>query len=975
MPALLKLLENPAITANGKPYDLLPHKPVCLMVYLAYQGSWVNREVLASLFWPDDDEASARHNLRMLLSRAKQLPWAKDIETEPTRLRWQVHTDVATFREAVGKSDWEKVAALHQTPLLADWRLNDMPGLEEWLELERETLLSTWREAVLNYSRNLHQHHEYARASELLKKLHDHDPLAEDVLALFLENAYLAGQRDEALKTYDAFKKLLAKELDLEPLEETVELVETIRRAERVEKQSVVKQDKVPLSVLRPPKLVGREKDQSLLETKSETVVMIRGEPGVGKSRFLSDVVPRARVLRCREGLGNVSYFPLADYVRSHSSSLPDLGPYRSDLARLVPEVLPQVSSAPDPQTAKLRLSEALAIVLENQATPVLFEDVQWADSATLEFLVFLAVRGKLKIYGSYRSSEMTETLSATLKSLRGSRLLGELNLGPLSGEDVRALLANLIGAAQGPDKFSDWLAKRSGGNPFFALETLKNLFDSGLLESRDNAWHSRLDDLTRDYSELDVPASVSELIARRLTQLSEATQRVLQAASVIQQGFSPKILSQIVGLSEWGVVEALENAEANNLTQGEAFQHDLLRQSIYAALPAAKRKLLHTRVAQVLAEEADPVIIAEHYQRADDLSSAVTFYRQAADAYVAKGLHAEAKTLLEKISLHVDKEKRLELQTRLATIDVELGTHTEAEELLQQLLNEVLPPKLHADTLFARAALLFHQGKVADVAELVAELSELGVDYSEQDRHQLIFLRSQVAFYQNQFAEVKKILAPLLAHLKRKTASQELVRTLTDMGVACDELGEHEEGKKYLREAMRVAKAIDARHLQVVIANNLLWGAVTSGKVKPVLPEAEEALSLGEYAATMTLRNNLARAYFSLGQNDKAKHHYETITRSSQDPTLLSIAWARLAELYQRAKNSTGMKKALEEAIKLLPQTEFSVAHLSVGKVVATYGSQAQLNLVMPFLEPHLNNDTGQDIQKLLTERGFVGV
>ncbi len=969
----LHLLELPTITIGGESYDLLPHKPVCLLVYLAYQGTWVNREVLASLFWPEDDDASARHNLRMLLSRAKQLPWAKEVEAEPTRLRWQIQTDVAAFREAVGQGNWERVAALHHAPLLAEWRLSDMPGVEEWLELERETLLSTWREAVLNYSRTLNQQKDYARAAEYLKRLHMHDPLEEDVLALYLENAYLAGARDEALKTYETFKSLLAKELDLEPLQETATLAETIRRTERVQKQETVKEGKVPLSVLRPPRLVGREKEQRVLESISETVVMISGEPGVGKSRFLSDVLTKARVLRCREGLANVSYFPLAEYVRNNLAALPDLGPYRTDLARLVPEVLPDATSAPDPQTAKVRLSEALAIVLESVTTPVLFEDVQWADVATLEFLVFLAVRGKLKLYGSYRSNEISDALMATLKSLRGSRLLAELRLEPLASDAIRALLANLIGAAQGPDKFSDWLANHSGGNPFFALETLKNLFDTGLLESKNNTWHSRLDELTQDYSELDVPASVSELITRRLAGLSEATQRVLQAASVVHHGFSPKMLSQIVGLSEWGVVEALESAEANNLTHGDAFQHDLLRQSIYASLPPVRRKLLHTQVAGVLAENTESVIVAEHYALGGDSDNAVVFYKRAADAYVAKGLHTEAKTLLEKISNQVNKAKRLELQTRLATIYVELGAHTEAETLLATLFDEVLTPRLRADALFAKAALLFHQGKVAEVAELLVELSELGVDYSEADRYQLTFLRSQVAFYQNQFGEVKKILTPLLAHLKRKTASQELVKTLTDLGVAHDQLGESEAALKLHREAMRVAKAIDARHLQVVIANNLLWGAVTTGKVKPVVSEAEAALSLGEYAATMTLRNNLARAYFSLGQNDKAKHHYETITDSSHDPTLLSIAWARLAELYQRSKDNKSTKKALEEALQLLPQTEFSVAHLSVGTAVANYGTESQVTAVLPFVKEHLGTEAGQTIQQLLQKRGLT--
>ena len=560
--------------------------------------------------------------------------------------------------------------------------------------------------------------------------------------------------------------------------------------------------------------------------------------------------------------------------------------------------------------------------------------------------LVFLSVRSKIKIYGSYRSNEVTEALASTLKSLRSSHLLSEIKLEALSKERVQDMLASLIGLSQGPQKFSSWLANHSGGNPFFALETLKNLFERKFLQSKDGNWHSELDDITQDYSELDVPTSISEVIERRLSRLAEVTQRVLQAASVIGQGFTPKVLAQVVGLSEWGVVEALEQSETSNLTQGETFQHDLLRQSIYAGLPAVRRKLLHSQVASAITNNADALIVAEHYKQADELDQAIPFYMQASQNYVAKGLHNDAKDLLENILDLTQGQTRIELQTQLANIYVELGVHSKAENILATLSSEVLPPNLYQETLFTKAALLFHQGQLAHVADIVIELSDLS-----PDPYRLTALRSQVAFYQNQFAEVKTILSPLLEQLRRKNPSPELVKILTDFGVACDELGEHQEGTKHLKEAMRVAKAIAARHLQVVIVNNLLWGAVTSGNVKPILPEAEEALSLGEYAATMTLRNNLARAYFSLGQDAKAKYHYETITTTSQDPTLLCIAWARLAELYQRNQDSEATHKALEQALRLLNQTEFSVARLSVGTTVAKFGTDTQLTQVMPFI------------------------
>ncbi len=948
--AILHLLENPHLDWNGKKVDLLPQKPVCLLVYLAYQGTWVSREVLAALFWPESDDETARHNLRMMLSRAKQFPWAKNLEVEPSRLRWQISTDVQEFREAIGQGQWEKAAHLHQAPLLSQWRLPDVIGVEEWLELEREALLHSWREAVLKSSKDFIKQKQHDQAAELLQNLLKQDALAEDVLVIYLEQAYLAGQGDEALKIYAQFEKHLAKELELEPMDSTQALVETIRRAEVVKPVETLAESKIPLSVLRPPRLMGREKERQELETTQAQVVMVSGEAGVGKTRFLEEALPNARWLRCREGLENVPYLPLSEYIRATQASLPNIGPYIYDLARLVPDVLDVHPSAPDPQTAKTRLAEAMALVLEASQTPLVFEDLQWADDATLEIVVFLASRQKIKFHASYRSSEITPRLSGVLQSLRSGRSFEDIRLGTLNAQDMQDLLANLIGIKRGPEKFSDWLATHSGGNPFFALETLKSLFENGLLTSEQGNWLSQLDDFTQDYTLLEVPLSISAVVERRLSRLSDSTKRVMQAASVVREGFTPKLLSQVVGLSEWGVLEALEEAEANSIVQTQHFAHDLLRQSIYQSLPITRRRLLHAQIAEMLQNHAEPMVLAEHYAQAGEIERSIHYRLEAVETYVSRGLHSSAQSILQK-SLELDLEPSLGhlIKARLADIDVELGWHQQAEVLLQELLTSKVEVDIFADALLTQGALLLYQGKLVQVAEVADKVSKLSIQWQDADRYKLIFLKAQVAFYQNRPQEVKILLEPLLLELRRKPASTELVKALTDMGSALEGLGNHQEAMSYYQEARQVAKAIGAIHLQVILALNMLGSAVLTKQTESILPIAEEALGFGEYAVTMSLRNNLGAAYALLGQPDRAIVHYEAVTQKSNDPTLLCIAYGRLAGLYDKPKQ---ISQALQQGLTFIDQTEFSAARLRLAIAVLHFGTEKQVADILPMIE-----------------------
>jgi DNA-binding SARP family transcriptional activator len=193
----LCLLGAPVLRYGEEVLDLEVSRPSLLLFYLALQPSWSRRDELAFFLRPDVDRETGLQYLRKLLSGARRLPWAMGLEVEAERVRWRVETDVAQFWRAHGEGRWFEALELYRGPLLQGIETPFSPGLEAWLETERETL--------------------------------EHDPFNEDALVSLLRNAYLMGQREVALRAAQEFEAHLQREFGLALTPQLQELVEDIR--------------------------------------------------------------------------------------------------------------------------------------------------------------------------------------------------------------------------------------------------------------------------------------------------------------------------------------------------------------------------------------------------------------------------------------------------------------------------------------------------------------------------------------------------------------------------------------------------------------------------------------------------------------------------------------------------------------------------------------------------------------------------
>ena len=936
---MLHLLDLPHLRVQNQRLELISNKPILLLVYLAYQGTWVSRDTLATLLRPEADEATAKHHLRVLINRLKSYPWAT-VEIEAQRLRWVIDSDVKAFRETIGQANWKQAVKLHQKPFLSDFIIKDAPGFEAWYETERENLLSAYYQACSKYTSELESLGHYQETLPILQQALELDPLAEDRVQRLSRNLYLSGKRKEALDTLNTFRQTLQDELGLEPLPETLQLLETMHQAEPLLLQSVNSgKDRIPLTVLHPPALIGRNKELELLQN-SNNIILISGEAGLGKSRLLQEAFPQARWLRCREGLENLPYYPIIEHLKT-LPSLAFLGIYQEDIGRLVPDFLTNHTSPSDPETSKLRLLEALARVFEYESTPLVIDDLQWADSATFELLIFLAARGNLKIIGAYRPNE-----NPVFRQARSSLRAFEIPLNPLQQADIYSLLISMMQKDTHPDLFSKWLFERSGGNTFFALETLRYLFEQGVLEQTDS-WHTSLDSLSQTYQELHLPPKVAQMIAQRTANLSQAAQRTLQAASVIGQGFQARVLAQITGLSEMAVVDALEEAELAHLIQKNSFSHDLIRQSLYANLPDARRKLLHGLVAQTLQDKIEPSLVASHYFEAEDMPQAINYFYKSAQQDIERGQHQSALRSLKRCT-------ELGLENHPLELDVLLlyGTHLvwqnnalaetiseKAYALAQTKQDAAAQARAVAYLLMAAGysgngerthyylekAFFWLKQPLSDSLRL--EVLEAIMDTAPRAKAfdkalealreakalapnaaTVMAFEAQLHYYQANFLEAKCVFENLI---QIHPAS---VRTLTienDLGISCVLAGFLSEGKNYLEQSLETWKGIT--HVEALSNSNLGYTLFLMGHYSEALKYLQLAEKQSQQVGSQTfLADTLYRqagVYFFCRKIEKADTYLKQalqLMREVDDPYRLAYITATCAVL----ENQLGQSK-----------------------------------------------------------------
>ena len=408
------------------------------------------------------------------------------------------------------------------------------------------------------------------------------------------------------------------------------------------------------MAALSRPSLVGRSHELARLKDLAATAragngqaVLVEGEPGIGKSRLVAEVLAGAeeehmRVFRaeaeeldCRRPFGAI-----ADCLGVVVIS-PD--PRRAELARALAGDLPDRPGGPEQRSdgheSEFRLVQALVGLVEDECArgPVALalDDLQWADTESLLVLHRLSrivADLPLLLLGMCRPTPRPPTLARLRQSLleRGS---SSLVLNPLDSDAVALLLAEVVGAEPGPRLARQAVA--AGGNPFFVTELVAALRASDSIATGYTTGGGR----RAEIGSVALPPALKLTILHRLSFLADEVVDVLRMASVLGSSFSVRDLTVVVDRSAMAVAPILRQAmDAGVLAEaGEriAFRHDLIREALYEDFPTAVRMSLHRDVATALAQAGAPTVhVAEHFVRGASPGdrAAMEWLRRAAD-------------------------------------------------------------------------------------------------------------------------------------------------------------------------------------------------------------------------------------------------------------------------------------------------------------------------------------------------------
>ncbi|NIM93857.1 MAG: protein kinase [Anaerolineales bacterium] len=435
-------------------------------------------------------------------------------------------------------------------------------------------------------------------------------------------------------------------------------------------------------------------------------VLLISGEPGIGKTRFALEM----RTLTEVEGgqvftgecyaEGSAPCSPIAQILRNvfqsytvESLNLPDS--YLAEFINIAPDLQMRFheihgSSELDPQAQQNQMFESMVGLFTRlcERSPILMilEDAHWADSCTLQFVLHLSRRARLAglrliIVLTYREVELDESraLNDMLYELNRERLSTRIKLLRLSQQETGKLLATMLHEDISQELLES-IYLETEGNPFFIEEVCKALVEDGKLYLEGGRWHRS------EFDEMEIPQSVRVAIQGRLRRLPTETQDTLRFAAILGREFDFETLKAVSEYDEETLINAIEQAERTQLivevrprSNGRSttnttfsFAHALIPSALQEGMSGLRRQQLHRRAAQALEQtypgRSDELSsqIGRHYAESGNGKKAVYYLLQAGDT--ARSLYAnqEAIDAYEQALTFLTEEGDLETSARI---------------------------------------------------------------------------------------------------------------------------------------------------------------------------------------------------------------------------------------------------------------------------------------------------------------------
>lgn len=941
-----RLLGTPEIAINGEALRFPTRKASALLFYLAVERKVASREKLMAVFWPESDSPRARAALRNTLLRVRSAFKAAGLnsedylvtEGETIELLKHYSLDLEIIESAyhaVQKENPQPELLVNATSMdyddfLEGFFLSDASPFEEWASAQREYWFRALETIFEYFTSWLTEQGQPKTAIETALRWLKISPLSEKAYQTLIQAYSQTGNREAALRYYQDCREKLASELGISPSPELEALATRIKLNATANLATTTPPPKDgPLATF-PELLVGRASEyQELVASYYRAarghleIVWLEGEAGMGKTRLASNFLTWAALqpadiltAQAFETGGHLPYHPLVEALRNRLKTETNWQALLGDanlveLSRLLGEVRERYPDLPawtnsSEMEAQIRLFGAMAGIIEifakNKPVILFIDNLQWADSATLDWLLFAVRQWKdlpVMLLFTVRSEELTtsSSLQSWLTSVERSHPVRAFQLKPLTRSDVLSIVETLASNDTASESFGAWLYAESQGYPLYIIELLKMLVEEHLVmvERQSGKWRIGCPATEVELNKLKglIPRNIRNLVLARLAQLSPPAFDLIAAMAVLGSNFDYSLICELAGLQELQALSLwdellknrllLENPPENQgAAQAYTFTHDKFQEIVYQEIGSARRLVFHRKAFQLLQQHgASPATLAYHALAANLLPQALEASFEAGNQALrlyalgeAIRCYRQALQLLNTTSA----DKKTEYHTlylslgRAYELNNEIAQARSIYELLLEATREAGNKIIEGQVLNRLANVAVWQSN--DLA-LATELLQQAISLAEQteEKSQLAETACNLAqIYIYQFDDRAVAIGQQALRLAQELGSAELMaRAFNTLALAEFNVDNWVGIIPYAREAIKLHKQLGNRALEAEGLSLYALGLSSTGKIEEAIKTASEAHRL-----TLEIQNMWGQAFSSFALAMALRDHAE---------------------------------------------------------------------------------------------------